>query len=207
MISPLLLATTNPGKLTELQALIGPTGVDLTDLRQVGIEFTVPEEGADYAANAITKALTYAQAAGLWTLADDTGLEVDALGGAPGLRSARLAEGDSARRASLLRQLARHQRPWKARFRCAVALASPEGETAVGNGVCQGEITPIERGDNGFGYDPLFVVAGTGRTMAELTFAEKNRLGHRAGAVEDLLARLRHGELPNAPLSPGFPRA
>jgi len=203
----LLLATTNPGKLSELRALLSRPGVDLTDLTRAGIEFSVPEEGADYAANALAKALAYAQAAGLWTLADDTGLEVDALGGAPGLRSARLAEGDAARRASLLQHLAAHPRPWIARFRCAVALASPVGETAVGHGVCEGEITPAARGDNGFGYDSLFVVAGTGKTMAELTFAEKNRLGHRAGAVEDLLSRLRRGELPNAPLSASVPRA
>src|SRR3990172_4829849 len=206
-IPTLLLATTNPGKLSELRALLSRPGVDLTDLYRPGIEFSVPQEGADYAANAVAKALAYAQAAGLWTLADDTGLEVDALGGAPGLRSARPAEGGAARRASLLQHLAAHPRPWTARFRCAVALASPEGETATGHGVCEGEITPVARGDNGFGYDPLFVVAGTGKTMAELTFAEKNRLGHRAGAVEDLHSRLRQGELPNAPLSESFPQA
>ena len=174
----------------------------MTDLGQLGIDFSVPEEGADYAANAVAKALAYARVAGLWTLADDTGLEVDALGGAPGLRSARLAEGDAARRAALLHQIAAHPRPWTARFRCAVALASPVGETVTGTGVCEGEIIPIARGENGFGYDPLFVVSGTGQTMAELNFAEKNRLGHRAGAVEDLLARLRRGDLPNSPLSP-----
>ena len=203
MRSPLLIATTNTGKLAELRALLSQTGVDLTDLRRLGIEISVPEEGADYGENAVAKSLAYALASGLWTLADDTGLEVDALGGAPGLRSARLAEDDAARRASLLQRLARHPRPWEARFRCAVALASPDGETAVGEGACLGEIIPVARGTNGFGYDPLFVVAGTGQTMAELPFDVKNRLGHRAGAVEDLLSRLRRGALPNAPLSGG----
>jgi len=201
MPSPLLLATTNPGKLAELRALLRRTGADLKDLRQVGIEIEVPEEGANYAENAVAKSIAYARASGLWTLADDTGLEVDALGGAPGLRSARLAGDDTARRAALLQQLSRHPPPWTACFRCAVALASPGGDTAVGEGECQGEIIPVARGKNGFGYDPLFVVAGTGQTMAELSFDVKNRLGHRAGAVEDLLSRLRRGALPS------FPRA
>src|SRR3990170_980541 len=200
MPSALLIATTNPGKLAELQALLSRSGAVLTDLRQTGIDLSVPEEGGDYAENALAKALAYAQASGLWTLADDTGLEVDALGGAPGLRSARLAEDDAARRASLLERLAKHPRPWTARFRSAVVLASPTGERAFGDGICYGEIIPDARGENGFGYDPLFVVAGTGQTMAELPFEVKNRLGHRAGAVNHLLARLRRGALPTAPL-------
>src|SRR3972149_5487598 len=105
MPSALPIATTTPGKLAELQALLSRSGAVLTDLRQTGIDLSVPEEGGDYAENALAKALAYAQASGLWTLADDTGLEVDALGGAPGLRSARLAEGDAARRASLLERV------------------------------------------------------------------------------------------------------
>jgi len=196
---PLLLATTNPGKLAELRALLRGTGADLKDLRQMGIEIEVPEEGLNYGENAIAKSVAYARASGLWTLADDTGLEVDALGGGPGLRSARLAGDDAARRARLLQRLAHHPQPWTARFRCAVALASPDGDAAVGEGECLGEIIPIARGENGFGYDPLFVVAGTGQTMAELSFDVKNRLGHRAGAVEDLLSRLRQGALPSFP--------
>jgi len=132
-----------------------------------------------------------AAASGLWTIADDTGLEVDALGGAPGVRTARLSEDDASRRAKLLQLLAAHPRPWTARFRCSVALAGPRGEVAIGRGDCEGEILPKERGDHGFGYDPIFLVAGTHYTMAELPLIEKNRLSHRARAVRALLPELR----------------
>lgn len=200
MMRPLLLlATTNAGKLAELHALLSGKGVDLTDLIQEQIKATIPEEGADYAENALAKAVGYARLSGLWTLADDTGLEVDALGGEPGLRSARAAGDDAARRAKLLARLAALPRPWVARFRCVVALASPGGENATGRGVCEGEVIPEERGENGFGYDPIFLVAGTGKTMAELSAETKNHLGHRGGAVEDLFRRHQRGALPGAP--------
>ncbi|RME07041.1 MAG: non-canonical purine NTP pyrophosphatase, partial [Anaerolineae bacterium] len=111
----------------------------------------------------------------------------DALDGAPGLHSARYAPHpnatDADRRAHLLQNLVPHPRPWTARFRCVVALVEPEGTARFFEGVCEGEIIPEERGDNGFGYDPIFVVEGLGRTMAELTMEEKNRLSHRARAV------------------------
>jgi len=149
------------------------------------------EDGPDYDSIARRKATLYAAASGLWTIADDTGLEVDALGGAPGVRTARLSEDDASRRAKLLQLLAAHPRPWTARFRCSVALASPRGEVAIGRGDCEGEILPEERGDHGFGYDPIFLVAGTHYTMAELPLIEKNRLSHRARAVRALLPELR----------------
>jgi XTP/dITP diphosphohydrolase len=200
VVTQLLLATTNPGKLAELRSLLEERGVELTDLRREGVMVAIPEVGADYAENALAKAVGYARASGLWTLADDTGLEVEALGGEPGLRSARAAGDDAARRARLLSRLAAHPRPWPARFCCAVALASPDGEAATGHGICQGEIIPDERGENGFGYDPIFLVAGSGMTMAELPPHVKDQMGHRGGAVEDLLSRLRQGALPNSPL-------
>ncbi|MBM2842611.1 MAG: hypothetical protein HW404_448 [Anaerolineales bacterium] len=105
--------------------------------------------------------------------------------------TARLSEDDASRRAKLLQLLAAYPRPWTARFRCSVALAGPRGEVAIGRGDCEGEILPEERGDHGFGYDPIFLVAGTHYTMAELPLIEKNRLSHRARAVRALLPELR----------------
>lgn len=185
-----LLATTNRGKLAELKDLLARLPARLTDLTEIGLDLPVAEDGADYAEIALIKAAAYAAASGLWTIADDTGLEVDALGGAPGVRSARLAGGDFERRAALLQRLAVHPRPWTARFRCAVALAVPGGGSAVGHGTCEGEVIPEARGEHGFGYDPIFLVAGTGYTMAELPLEKKNRLSHRARAVEALLPEL-----------------
>lgn len=188
---PLLIATTNLGKLGELKILLAGRGLELTDLRQIDLDLAVVEDGPDYDSIARRKATLYAAASGLWTIADDTGLEVDALGGAPGVRTARLSEDDASRRAKLLQLLAAHPRPWTARFRCSVALAGPRGEVAIGRGDCEGEILPEERGDHGFGYDPIFLVAGTHYTMAELPLIEKNRLSHRARAVRALLPELR----------------
>ncbi len=190
----LLIATHNPGKRREMEALLRDLGLHLVDLPTLGTENALEETGADYAANARLKAMTYAQASGLWTLADDTGLEVDALSGAPGLHSARLlgpGHSDAERRQALLRLLRPHPRPWTARFRCTVALASPEGRIDLAEGTCPGEIIPEERGEHGFGYDPIFLVAGLGRTMAELPLAEKNQISHRARAVCALLPTLR----------------
>ena len=190
-LPPLLIATTNLEKLGELKILLAGRGLELTDLRQVDLDLAVVEDGPDYDSIARRKATLYAAASGLWTIADDTGLEVDALGGAPGVRTARLSEDDASRRAKLLQLLAAHPRPWTAHFRCSVALAGPRGEVAIGRGDCEGEIVPEERGDHGFGYDPIFLVAGTHYTMAELPLIEKNRLSHRAGAVRALLPELR----------------
>ena len=195
---PLLIATTNLGKLGELKILLARLGVELTDLRQVDLDLAVVEDGPDYDSIARRKATLYAAASGLWTIADDTGLEVDALGGAPGVRTARLSGDDASRRAKLLQLLTVHPRPWTARFRCSVALAAPSGQTAVAGGACEGEILPQERGDHGFGYDPIFLVAGTHYTMAELPLDEKNRLSHRARAVHALLPELRSHLRPTA---------
>jgi XTP/dITP diphosphohydrolase len=186
----LLLATLNPGKRRELQDLLGSLGLDLLTPPLLGLNLTVDEVGDDYAVNAQRKALAFSQASGLWTLADDTGLEVDALEGAPGPMSARLAgagRSDADRRQTLLHLLQDHPHPWTARFRCVTALASPSGQVDVAEGICSGEVIPEERGDEGFGYDPIFLVAGAGRTMAELTLEEKNRLSHRAHAIRALL--------------------
>ena len=193
-MSHLLLATLNPGKRRELQDLLGSLGLDLLTPPLLGLNLTVDEVGDDYAVNAQRKALAFSQASGLWTLADDTGLEVDALEGAPGPMSARLAgagRSDADRRQMLLHLLQDHPHPWTARFRCVTALASPSGQVDVAEGICSGEVIPEERGNEGFGYDPVFLVAGAGRTMAELTLEEKNLLSHRYHAIQALMPVLR----------------
>jgi XTP/dITP diphosphohydrolase len=185
----LLLGTSNPGKLRELSALLGNLRVTLVRPEQLDLDMTVPETGKTYLENASIKARAYAANAGMWTLADDTGLEVEVLGGRPGLHSARLVgpKGtDADRRSALLHELAGYPRPWRAAFVCVAALSDPDGRLSTAEGVCQGEILPQARGDAGFGYDPLFLVGETGKTMAELALSEKNRISHRARAVANL---------------------
>jgi XTP/dITP diphosphohydrolase len=183
----LLIASENRGKLLEIHALLQDMPFDLVYPSLMGIHINVAEDGDTYAENAARKALAYTQASGLMTLADDSGLEVKALGGLPGLHSARFAlhpgATDADRRALLLSKLADHPRPWEAVFHCTVAIASPDGKVRYTQGECQGEIIPIERGLGGFGYDPLFLIPELGLTMAELSMDQKNELSHRARAV------------------------
>lgn len=193
-VQSLLLGTKNKGKLAELRALLDGLGVALLDPQNLDLKLDVDEVGADYASNASLKAATFSAASGMWCLADDTGLEVEALEGAPGLHSARLigpTGTDAQRRQRLLNLLAPHPRPWRARFLSVVALASPGGAIDLAEGECQGEIIPEERGEMGFGYDPIFLLHGIGRTMAELEMEEKNRLSHRANAIQAILPILR----------------
>lgn len=191
----LLIATSNPGKLAEVQALLARLPLNLLAPGDLPSPVSFAEEaGRTYAENAGLKASSFARASGLWTMADDSGLEVDALGGAPGLHSARAAgpgRSDSDRRQKLLAELSAHPRPWPARFRCAVALCSPDGHLDHAAGECRGEIIPQERGSGGFGYDPIFLVDGTSSTMAELSFETKNRISHRARAIQAILPVLR----------------
>jgi XTP/dITP diphosphohydrolase len=182
----LLIATNNPGKVLEIKDLLA--GLDLTLLTpaDLGFNLDVPEDGLTYAENAAKKAVAFAQASGLPSLADDSGLEVDALGGKPGLHSNRFGPQpatDATRRRYLLEQLQNKPRPWRARFCATVAIAVPGREVKIVAGECEGEIIPEERGENGFGYDPIFLFPDLGRTMAELGLEEKNRLSHRARAV------------------------
>lgn len=193
-MTKLLLASGNRGKLREFQALLQELDAQLLLPAEIGIELDVAEDGVTYAENAGRKALAYAGQAGLLTLADDSGLEVDALGGAPGLYSARFSPlphaTDADRRARLLSQLQSSPRPWHAHFHCTVALATPSGEMRFTQGDCPGEIIPEERGQNGFGYDPIFYIPSLGKTMAELTMEEKNQLSHRARAVKAAVPHL-----------------
>ena len=166
-------------------------------LREADVTGQVPETGETILENAILKAKGYARMSGHLTLADDSGLEVDALGGEPGVRSARYAgesASDEERNEYLLSKLAgvpegRRQ----ARFRCVIAVATPAGVVETSEGVCEGSIAFSARGDNGFGYDPLFRLAGDTRHMAELAMEEKNRVSHRGRAMDGarpILARL-----------------
>ena len=190
-----LIATTNKGKRKEFSSLLAGVNVELVFPDEVGISLEVAETGSTYTENAHLKAQALCKSSGLITLADDTGLEVDALGGRPGLYSARYAgetaKSDPDRRAHLLLELANHPRPWTARFVCVVALAHPGGETATFEGSVTGEIIPQERGEHGFGYDRIFYIPAAGKTTAELTLEEKNDFSHRSKAVKAALAELR----------------
>ena len=185
----LLVATNNPGKVREYEELLVGLPLQVTFPAQEGIAIDVDESGATFEENARLKAVAYARASGLLTLADDSGLEVDALGGAPGVWSARYAgpgAGDADRYQKLLSALAGvpdGQRT--ARFRCVVALAWPDGAVHTSEGRCEGQIGWAPRGEHGFGYDPVFIVEGFGgQTMAELLPEIKNRISHRARAVQ-----------------------
>jgi XTP/dITP diphosphohydrolase len=185
----LLIATENKGKIIELQALLAGLNLELLTPAGLGLALNVIEDGSTYAENAAKKARAYAAASGLTCLADDSGLEVEALGGAPGLYSARYSPKpgatDADRRAYLLENLREKPRPWLAHFHATVAIANSQGLLRFAEGNCYGQISPTERGSGGFGYDPLFLLTELGRTMAELTMIEKNRLSHRALAVQN----------------------
>jgi XTP/dITP diphosphohydrolase len=187
-MSKLLLATSNPGKIREYRFLLDGLGYQLTTLAEEGIAKIVTESGNNYEQNARLKAITYAKLGQLTALADDSGLEVDALNGEPGIKSARFA-GESATDAdkvSLL--LARlNSIPWEkrtARFKCVIAIASPGGGVQLCYGECHGMIALEATGENGFGYDPIFFFPEMGKTMAELPFEVKNQISHRAQASQ-----------------------
>lgn len=190
MTSPsLLLATNNKDKIIELQDLLKDLHFHLLTPADINLQLDVIEDGLTYAENASKKALAFAQASGLISLADDSGLEVDALNGEPGLYSARYGStngkklSDGERRKYLLSKLQDHPRPWTARFKATIAIADTNHQLQITNALCEGEIIPEERGIGGFGYDPIFLFPEFGKTMSELSMDEKNRLSHRAKAV------------------------
>lgn len=182
----LLFATTNPGKLRELRALA--QGLQVLSPSDVGPLPPVEETEATLQGNACKKALAWAKASSLVTLADDSGLFVDALQGRPGVHSARYAAGDDAARVRRLLEELRDVLPpgRTAAFRCALCLASPSGTAAVETGSCAGLITLEPRGTGGFGYDPVLLIPELGRTVAELSLEEKSRISHRAQAFAQL---------------------
>jgi len=192
----ILLATNNAGKRIELQQLLSQLqGLELLTPEMIGINLQIEETGSSYLENARLKAEAYRDVCGLVTLADDSGLEVEALGGEPGIRSARYAEKpgatDADRRAYLLERLAGKLRPWTARFVACVVVSVPGEYSRYWEGECRGEIIPEERGENGFGYDPIFYIPEMGMTMAEMGDLEKNKVSHRGNAVRAALPELQ----------------
>lgn len=185
----LLVATTNRGKLAEYRELLADIDVEWVDLQDVGLgTMEVAETEDTFAANAILKARAYCEASGLLTLADDSGLVVDALEGAPGVYSARYGapevttdRGRYEKLLAALQDVPLEKRT--ARFKCVVALAAPDQEIVTVEGKIEGKIAFSPRGSNGFGYDPVFLLSD-GRTLAELPSAEKNRISHRGNALE-----------------------
>jgi len=198
----LLLATTNKAKAEEYDALFADLPFELTTLDREGINAVVSEIGATHAENATLKAIAYANLSQLTSLADDSGLEVEALGSEPGPRSARYAgEGasDETRIEYLLSKLEGVAWPErKAYFKCVIAIATPEGMVELCYGECEGIIALEPRGENGFGYDPIFYLPELGKTMAELPLEEKNKISHRGEAARkarQVLERLE-GRIP-----------
>ncbi len=185
----LIVATSNPGKLTEMQAYLGQSAWEL-QLKPAALD--VDETGDTFAANAAQKASTVAIAMNCWAIADDSGLQVDALGGAPGIYSARYAATDAERIDRLLRELGDNPNRG-AQFTCAVAVARPDGSIAAqAEGVCRGEILMAARGEGGFGYDPIFYVPEQQLTFAEMPKDVKRRIGHRGQAFAIIDRQLAH---------------
>ncbi len=186
--TPLVVATGNPGKLKEMQHYLGDLDWAL-ELKPK--ELDVEETGTTFIANARLKATQVAIATGKWAIADDSGLAVDALDGAPGLYSARYGQDDAARIDRVLRELGPHP-DRSAQFICAVVLARPDGSVALEEeGICPGEILPSPRGAGGFGYDPIFFVPEANRTYAEMTSEQKHELSHRGRAFALILPQLK----------------
>ncbi len=190
-----LLATRNRSKLEELAHLFHGSPLDLKLPADIGVHMPdVEEHGLTFKENALLKAKALAAASGQWALADDSGLEVEILGGAPGIRSARFAgEGasDEANLRKLLRVL-RSARKRHAKFRCVLALVKPTGEALTAEGVLEGVIVSTPQGEGGFGYDPVFFLPKLNMTLAQLSFEEKQRLSHRARAAQKLQELLPH---------------
>ncbi|MFA5309225.1 MAG: XTP/dITP diphosphatase [Dehalococcoidales bacterium] len=190
----LLLATNNTGKLREYRSLLQGIPFDMVTLADEGITAEVAEIGQSFEENATLKATTLAALSGLLSLADDSGLEVDALGGEPGARSHRFA-GENATDADRINHLLEKLKDAPdqirtAQFRCVIAIAEPNGRVELCSGICRGVIIKEPRGTNGFGYDPVFLIPELNKTMAELTMEEKNLISHRSRAAEQALAKL-----------------
>jgi non-canonical purine NTP pyrophosphatase (RdgB/HAM1 family) len=195
----LLIASTNSGKINEFREMLqGGEDIRFTDLREHGNYPVVEETGQTFLANACLKAGGYARMSNAWSLADDSGLAVDALDGKPGVFSARWAamhdagDGDEANNALLLKQLASTpEKARTARFVCALALAEPGGKILLtASGAVHGRVLTEPRGENGFGYDPLFFIEALGKTTAELPPEQKHKISHRGQALRRLAALL-----------------
>lgn len=194
-MSRLRIATTNTNKLRELRQMLGPLGYEVDGIEDLGLD--IVEDGDTFAANAIIKARTVCEITGQPAVADDSGLVVDALGGRPGVHSARYAgvqgpDRDRANRVKLAEEMARVPDGERAaRFVCVIAYLEPGAEPHIFRGVLEGAIGREERGNNGFGYDPMFVIPNDGRTAAELEADEKNAISHRGQATRALVEFLQ----------------
>ncbi len=189
----LIIASNNAHKLVEIRAILGGAFAQIVSLREAGIEHETVEDGETFAQNAEKKAREIAALSGCCALADDSGLCVDALGGAPGIFSARYAGvhgDDAANRKKLLRTLEGEERRG-AHFSCAVALVYPDGRLVEAEGRVYGEIARREAGENGFGYDSIFYLPEYGCTMAQLEAEKKNAISHRSNALHALLEKLK----------------
>ena len=186
----IVLATKNAGKLREIRALLARHAVDVRGLADFGPMPEAVEDGATFEENAYKKALHYTKVLGLPCLADDSGLCVDALGGRPGVHSARFAgeHGDDAANCAKLLDEMRGQTNRRAHFACALSLAVPSGPALSWEARCEGEILTEKRGDNGFGYDPVFFYPAFGKTFAEVGMAEKSAVSHRGRALAEFAA-------------------
>lgn len=188
----LLLATNNADKVRELTALLEGLPLQLKTLADFPAIGEVKEDGATFAENARAKASFCAEKSGLLTIADDSGLEVDALDGRPGILSARYAPTSAQRIQKLLAELKTVPAgKRRARFVCAMALAQPDGQSLVRHGYCYGGIAYEPHGSGGFGYDPIFYLPQIGKTMAELSLGEKNHLSHRSRALRQIIVLLK----------------
>ncbi|HEU5002422.1 MAG TPA: RdgB/HAM1 family non-canonical purine NTP pyrophosphatase [Actinomycetota bacterium] len=194
----LVIASTNPGKIVEVRQILAGLPFSLLTAADVGEWPEVAETGSTYLENARLKALFVSRRTGLATLADDSGIEVDFLGGAPGVHSARYSgvgggrdATDTANNAKLVAALEGVPAEGRgARYRCVVVLAGPDGTEVVGEGVCEGRIGFVPRGRGGFGYDPWFIPEGETRTMAELSAGEKDAISHRGKALRHIARQL-----------------
>jgi XTP/dITP diphosphohydrolase len=188
MIKTLVVATGNPGKLEEMQAYLSDLDIQL-QLKPPEID--VEETGTTFLENSALKASVVAQKTGKWAIADDSGLAVDALGGAPGLYSARYGSTDAERIDRVLRELGENPNR-RAQFVCAIAVARPDGSIAVQvEGYCEGEILSTPQGEGGFGYDPIFYVPAEQKTFAQMSRSRKHIISHRGAAFKQLLPQLQ----------------
>ena len=185
----ILIGTNNAHKVQEIRDMLPE--YEIVRPKDIGLELDVEENGTSFEENAVIKAKAFAETSGMLTLADDSGLEVSCLDGAPGIYSARYCPkpgaDDRDRRDYLLENIKKSgaERPWKARFVCEIAIVDPENHrTFLTTGTCEGEIIPEERGNSGFGYDPIFYYPAAGKTLAEMTEDEKNAVSHRGNAVK-----------------------
>lgn len=191
----IVVATKNKGKVKDFEAIFAPLGYEVKSMFDVAADLDIEETGTTFEENAILKAEGLAQALNTIVIADDSGLAVDALNGEPGVYSARYAgdHDDAANIVKVLENLQGVPTPQRtARFVCCIAIAGPGIETKTFNGTCEGVITEMEIGENGFGYDPIFYVPALSRTMAQLTAEEKGKISHRGNAIRLLADNLQH---------------